>query len=166
MFFQFYDTQRRIWVMGQDGITEQDYDFDPGSIIPANEQGFVQTRMERARTHMHNFNFRITPGSLHQLNQTSRKLLYLQLLRSGFKIDSETVAKALDIPNWGILPGQTVLEKWGTERDLDATIAAQMQETAQGVGQGKGGGRPPSGKNLPQIKSKDGGSRTTVSESR
>jgi hypothetical protein len=166
MFFQFYDTQRRIWVMGQDGITEQDFDFDPGSIIPANEQGFVQTRMERARTHMHNFNFRITPGSLHQLNQTSRKLLYLQLMRSGYPIDPETVSTALDIPNWGHLQGNTVLEKWGQWKDLEATIADQMAQAAQGAGQGKGGGRKPSGQNLPQVKSKDGGSRTTVSESR
>jgi len=167
LLFQFYDTKRRIHVLGKDGITEEDFDFDPMSIIPADEPGFATTRMERAKLHQENFSFHIQPGSLHQLNQTSRKLLFLQLKRMGFKIDSETVAKALDLPNFGHLPGETMMEKWAAETDLDATIAAQLAEAGGGGGKpGKNQGRPPSGNRPPRVVNKDQGSRTSVVESK
>lgn len=179
LFFQFYDTKRRLKVLGTDGITEEDYDFDPQSLIPADPDGFATSRMERARIHQDNFKFKITPGSLHQINRQFTKMLYIQLRRMGFKIDSETMSRVLEIPNWGTLPGKNVLEKWMHETGMDADLQARLMQMAQAMQQGgappDGGsglpgqptqkGRPPSGGQPAHLESRDHGERTVLSES-
>src|SRR5215475_6138673 len=50
-------------------------------------QGQMVPQFERARWHKDNFNFTVTPYSLHEFNSMSRKLLYLQLQARGFPID-------------------------------------------------------------------------------
>ncbi len=39
LFFQFYDAPRRVQVMGQDGMTETDYDYEPGNLVPSHMPG-------------------------------------------------------------------------------------------------------------------------------
>ena len=97
-------------------------------------------------------------------------------------IDSETVMKAADVPNWGTLPGNTVLEKWKAEQEMKLEFAVKMKqlETALvpqgpaappapvGVGGSKGAeGRPPTGNKPPHMETKASaaGPRAVISES-
>ena len=172
LFFQFYDARRRIQVMGQDGVTEQDYDFEPGNLVPSHMPGEpTETKskfqqMERARWHMNNIFLEITPNSLHQITQTARKLMLLQLQKTGFPMDPWTLAEAFDVPNFGSPPvgARTVMERWLAWMRMQAEIK-QALAPPQAPGQGKGGGRPNSNGKPGHIVNKDGGTRSTISTS-
>jgi len=128
-FYQFYTLEDRIKILGEDGITEEDFDFVPGSLIPAslpnepkknyrtgeidNLNGiYLSKDMERAKKHIRNFKTTIHPTSLHQITHMSRKLLLMQASKlNPLLVDPQTLAEALDIENWGRLDGDTVLEK-------------------------------------------------------
>jgi hypothetical protein len=161
LFYEFYTTPRKVKVMGASGLEEHDFVFDPEALIPsqmksttyANE--IVPQNIARARASINNCIFHITPNSLHQIQQMTRKLLYLQLWRDGrFPIDPETVAEALDIPNFGTLPGDNtdVLTRWKEwnklmmQTQIEAQMQAQaaqlqMQMEAQAAGLGMIGGQ-------------------------
>jgi hypothetical protein len=151
MFFQFYTAPRRLQILGKDGVTLQDFEedehgnkkpliFRPGELIPAYAPGEPMngpsryTMIQRARMYMNSFFFKITPNSLHNITQMTRKLLYIQLQKAGMPIDPWTMADIMDIPNFGHAPEgtQTVFERWvAWERikgDLQARIQAQSQE--------------------------------------
>ena len=114
-------------MLGADGQTNEDFDYDPGSMVPAGEG----PRAVRGRSFISNFFYQITPGSLHQLRQSTTKLMYLQLIQRGQPIDPETFMNVMDVPNWGRVEGSTVKDKWlnwqKTQRDLGLeTQALQM----------------------------------------
>ena len=174
LFFEFYTAARRMQILGKNGITEEDYDYSPGSLIPSHlpteDKSLppASSMGERARKYMNSFFFKITPNSLHQITQLSRKLLYIQLLKAGIPIDPWTMAEVNDIPNFGPPPEgtTTVFQRWvAFERlkgDLQAHIqakameimaAAQMKSALLGQalgGQGGGGQPGVEGSNLPQ----------------
>jgi len=200
-FYQFYTAPRKVQILGKGGLSEEDFYFEPGALIPSKlkEQQFMDTvlpnSMEAAKRAKDSCIFHITPNSLHQIQQMSRKLLYLQLWRDGrFPIDPETVAEALDIPNFGSLPGgesNTVLDRYiqwmkiQLQMQIQAQQAmgqAQMEMQSQMAQSGLAGlaqqaagaagkpngqerpGRPPSGQKAPELKTKDGGQRTVITE--
>lgn len=208
LFFQFYDFSRRVKVLGHDGVTEEDLDYEPGQMIPGNlpneppmrgENGvrldgvFSSTQTQRAKAHVANFRTHISPTSLHAITHMQRKLLFLQASKiSPFLVSLETLAEQLDIPNWGHLEGDTELEKTISFIRLqeqlkieaairDAGVQGMLQSAAESmtpegqaagalgqIGELMGGasqGRPPSFTGAPQLKSKDGGTRTTVETS-
>ncbi len=168
-FFQFYTVPRRLQIMGEKGLVDEDYDYDPMNMIPSHLPGedttvpSRSTMLDRARWHQNNFIFHVTPHSLHQITQLSTKLMYMQLFAKGFPIDPWTVAEAMDIPNFGSPPPEciTVMDKWGYWKGTQAAMAQEGLAAQQ-----KAQGRPPSGQAAPQIKSKEGGARQTVTESR
>jgi hypothetical protein len=208
--FQFYTAPRRVQILGKDGVTEEDFYYRPGSLIPNALPGEdplnpKSREQDRAFWHMNNFLFHVTPNSMHQITQMTRKLVYLQLWRDQrFPISPQTVAEALDIPNWGTLDGNTEFDKWinymrqynelqiqlmmeqqkaalmmqmmaggmGGPQDpatagmMGLAAGLQANEMAGQQGQNPNEGRPPSGGEPPQIQQKDGGSRTTIAESR
>jgi len=189
LMLQYYDAKRVMQIVGEDGITPQTFDYDPTSLVPSHMPGenpdapSIYGKIERARKFANTLKFFITPNSLHAITQMSRQLLYLQLYRAQFPIDSRTVAEALDIPNYGNRPdGNTVHERWLNEQETKLEMAsrlAQLKTSLPGLQQppsplGPGGaaggpkkpeGRPPSGHAAPAIRSKDGGTRSTITES-
>jgi hypothetical protein len=127
-FFQFYTMPRRIAILGEAGLDMQDFDFDPGTLVPSlssQDEGYdpaydvnKTTRAERAKRHQKNFTFQITPNSLLAVSQLSRKLLYLQLWRGGL-MDPWTLFEILEIPNGGAPPsGATTI----TDRLMEAQL--------------------------------------------
>jgi hypothetical protein len=118
--------KRRINMLGMDGVTKEDFDADMGTMVPAGEG----SRMTRARVFLNNFFYQVTPGSLHTIKQSTTKLLYMQLAQRGLPIDPETLMSSFDVPNWGKLEGNTVLEKWinfqKIARDLGLQTAAMQ----------------------------------------
>jgi hypothetical protein len=162
-FAQFYTLPRRLTILGGEGVTMQDFDFDPGSLVPDfvdsndfDESGNVRAevldrgplpRYERAREHLRQFSFHIAPGSLLAASEMQRKLLYLQLARAGM-IDQTTLLETLGVPN---------INQIRTRMAEDSQLGIMMSESP--AGRKASGGAPP------QMKSKDGGTRTTITES-
>ena len=120
-FFQFYTMPRRINILGEQGIALREFDYDPGSLVPAmhaGEDGYtpaLDARLpsaERARQHMRNFTFQITPNSLLGASQLSRKLTYLQMYKLQL-MDPYSLWEAMEIPNAGTPPAnvQTVADR-------------------------------------------------------
>lgn len=166
-FFQFYNLPRRVSLLGEAGIDLQDFDFDPMNLVPSLEptdEGYeskwdpkITSRAERAKAHVKNFTFQITPNSLLAISQLSRKLTYLQLWRGGL-MDPWTLFEVLEIPNAGEPPDEA-------KTITDRLIAAQMIGL---TGQVSPAGRKASGQSAPsmQVKTDDTGApRVTVSES-
>jgi hypothetical protein len=156
LFYEFYTEVRKVKVMGASGLEERDFIFSPDTLIPESFRSTIYAsevipqNLARAKKNMNGCLFHITPNSLHQIQQMTRKLLYLQLWRDGrYPIDPETVAEALDIPNFGTLPGDAtdVLTRWQgwnqlmleTQMKAQAAVAQQqmaMQADAQMMGMG------------------------------
>lgn len=184
-FFQFYTAKRRMQMLGQQGLTEEDWDLDPGTLIPAPMLPGA-SRYEIAQRHALNFTFTVTPYSLHELNSISRKLLFLQLSRFGFPISWWKLAEVFDIEDFGPKPyiedpetgerrqTRNELETWIAQQEMMARMKAaseppqgapQSQQEAQtGVPHKPGAGRPPSGQQLPTLEQKSDG-RPIIRES-
>jgi len=131
--FQFYTAKRRWEILGLDGLTNEDMDSDPGSMIPDGQKGGYQgskqngtfvfnydpdllvprnidqlrgslSRFARARRHMQNFSYAVQPYSLHELNSITKKMAMLQLQRGGQPVDWWTMAEVWDMKNFGPKP--------------------------------------------------------------
>ena len=144
LFFEFYTAGRRMQILGPDGLTPQDVEyFDPANLVPERlpeENPNYQSsydRPARARKFMNSFFFKITPNSIHQITQMSRKLLYIQLQKAGFPLDPWTMAEVNDIANFGRPPEgtNTVMERWVAfekiKGELTGSIQAKVQEILQ-----------------------------------
>jgi hypothetical protein len=135
LFFEFYNTSRRLQVLGPDGLTEEDFDYDPGLMIPDHMPGEDPNQpsqyslAHRARWHAANFIFHIVPSSSYSITDSQRQLLNLQLFREGFPIDPGTVAETLGLPNWGahILGDGPILEKFMKWKTMEAQFGAELQ---------------------------------------
>ena len=169
-FFQFYTMQRRMAILGDQGIDMEDFNFDPGSLVPAyskkadGAQYMAQydmniPRNKRAKTHQKQFSMQMTPNSLLEISQISRKMMYLRLFREGL-VDPWTLWEVLEIPNAGAPPS-------GSKE-----IPARIQEAAaMGIGQPPGAtpGPAPTGQVPPHLEQKpdaDGIPRPVISESK
>jgi hypothetical protein len=174
---------RMMRIVGEDNMTLDAFDYDPVSMVPSHLAGedpgadSPTDKIQRARIFASNLRFIITPRSLHEMTQMSMKLGLVQLKKAGVQIDSQTIAEAWGVPNYGTIEGSTVREKFENEQKGNLMFAAQMKElgmslTDQGqmnpAGAGAGGkqqeGRPPSGHAAPALKSKPDG-RSIITES-
>lgn len=159
-FTQFYTLPIRVSILGPGGITQDDFDFDPGSLMP----DFVHDRdyhsdgsitpdavlrgplpkYNRAKEFMRRFIFKIAPGSLLNAAQVEQRLIYLQLARAGW-MDIFTLWETLGIPNIGVLP------------DNVRTIPERLQYQQQiGLsGDVNAAGRKASGQEIPRLVTKE-----------
>lgn len=133
-FFQFYTTAQRISILGPSGLTFEDFDFDPGTLIPdmlnmglADEMGNPLPRQERALKFIQFFTYQIAPGSLLAASEVTDKLMYLQLSRMGF-VDPVTLLEKLKVNN--IAPpdmmesmGKTIMERLQWAQRVGLTMA-------------------------------------------
>lgn len=129
-FFQFITAGRRLQTLGPEGVAEEDWDYEPGSLIPAANDSRLQAmresgrtpeswdsfapfdngssqmipQFERARWHKDNFTFSVVPYSLHEMNSITRKLLVMQRKKAGFPMDPWTEAELFDDKNFGDPP--------------------------------------------------------------
>lgn len=165
-FFQFYSTKKRVTILGaKQGLTFEDFDYDPDSMVPdmKEEHGSILPRHERAVKFIDNFAYQIAPGSLLAASEVTDKLMYLQLTRMG-GMDMATLLEKLGVPNLG-LPA-----------DFPQGIFPRLQWFAQqqialnggpaGVqGQPGGGpGRPASAQAMPSMHATPEGIKITESK--
>lgn len=152
-FSQFYTLEMIVAILGEEGRTPQDMDFDPGTFIPDFVHGsdFDQLgevtyearlrgplpRYDRAQEFLKQFEFKVQPSSLLAASEIEQKLMYLQLARGGL-IDSQTLLEKLQIPNV-----QQIMER-------------KMNEQMMGMGmQVSPAGRKSSGQEMPRIVMKE-----------
>jgi len=181
---QYYNVPRVMQIIGEEGVPLSVFDYKPEQIVPSHLPGedvdktSPTSDLVRARTFADNLQFMILPNSLHEMTQMVQKLGLVQLKKAQVKIDSQTIADAWQVPNYGSIRGNTVLERYKAEQQMDLEAMAAMKQIADEVGltppmpgmgaaPGKGQeGRPPSGNAPPAIASKDGGARSTITESK
>jgi hypothetical protein len=159
-FFQFYTTPMRLAILGPNAIVAEDFDFDPGSLVPDyvadtdfGDAGTVTqmalnrgplARVDRATHFLRYFTFHIAPASLLASSEIERKLLYLSLARAGL-IDHWTLLETLGVDNVGEPPqgARTITER----------LQAEQQE---GLGMNiSPTGRKASGQTMPRMVTKE-----------
>ena len=85
--FQFYTAKRRLRILGGNGLTWQDFDYDPGNMVPD---------AERREEHWMNFSMEIAPGSLLGTNKTQEKTAAMTLFKLG-AISRAALLRKLDL---------------------------------------------------------------------
>lgn len=141
------------------------------------------TKMQRARAFADNLRFFILPHSAHEITQMSYKLGLIQLRKAGIQIDSQTIAEAWNFDLGADFKSTTPYHRFFEEQEDMAEHAIrlkmivdalqqqginptpQMLAALSSVTGPTREGRPPSGSEAPQIVQKDGGARSTVSQS-
>jgi hypothetical protein len=177
-FMQFDSLDRRLEVLGTDGITKEDFDYSPATLVPDEEDHTSKLKMawDRGRQHANNFVYQVTPGSLHQITSMTRRLILYQLFKTpGFPMDPWTLAEAFDIFLGPKPPNvNTPVELWAEWQRILARMKAELAEEFGGAGEQPSGprggrtgvgGRAPTGGRPPQLKSRPDG-RSTIQESR
>ena len=117
--FQFMSAAHRIQILGDAGLTLQDFDYDPDTLVPALEPMDLATgtptpgytpeldakvpRDRRAQFFHKQFLFVVAPNSILAMNAQEQKLLRLQLARMGY-YDFWSLMENLEIPNVGTPP--------------------------------------------------------------
>lgn len=185
MVIQYKTTPQLIQVLGESLITPENYDYQPGNLIPSHLPGenkqrdSVFSKQQRIRWAANHIKFIILPGTMHQIVQTSQKLLFLQLWKMGYPIDPWTLGEVLSLGDVGKVPSgaNSMIEKWVAWQEMQievkAKLAAKMQEMAPDSGGGdeasntpglgphggqKGtGGRPSSDQTMPKLQAKGDG---------
>lgn len=144
-FSQYYTLPMRVQEIGPGGVVQDDFDFDPGSMIPdfVHDRDYTSMedpsnpgkkiysitpdallrgpmpRWDRAKEFMRRFVFKISPGSFLNSAQMEQKLIYLQLARAGW-MDIFTLWEVLGIPNIGVLPDdvRTIPERLNYQQQM------------------------------------------------
>jgi len=109
-FFQWYTTSRRIELLGKDGLTREDFNYDPGNMLPNPAKGDKRSRMDRTLEHHKLFSFQVAPNSWLNVSHTTQKMFYLQLFRANM-VDPWTIWDTFDVPDAGPMPAETVPER-------------------------------------------------------
>lgn len=159
-FSQFYTLPMRVVELGPGGVTQDDFDFDPGSLLPdfVHDRDYTQDgaidpqallrgplpRWDRAKEFLRRFVFKISPGSWLNSAQVEQKMIYLQLTRAGW-MDIFTLWEILGIPNIGVLPDNV--------RTIPERLLYQQQLGLSG--DVNASGRKASGQSPPRIVTKE-----------
>jgi len=133
-FLQFDNTQRRLQLLGQDGLSFTDFDYDPGKLLPVDVPGVPinSTLMQRALVFGRQFAFNVVPNSIFEFTDTQSMLMKFQLWRDGrFPIDPWTLAEALNLGNMGEPKGGTIVERWTEWMELSTKFQAKTMAEAQ-----------------------------------
>src|SRR6266700_1807933 len=156
-FSQYYTLNIRTTIAGAGAVTQEDFDYDPESLIPAythtsdlDAQGSPLAealargplpRYERAQEFLRRFTFKIAPGSFLNAAQIETKMLNFQLFRAGV-LDVFTLWESMGIPNIGVLPDnvKTVPERLAYQAEIGIIPAVSPA------------GRKASGQEAPRVK--------------
>lgn len=130
---QFYTVKQRMKILGADGITWEDFNYDPGMLYPGDETN-SSLNQSRKMSFWKQFSIIVEPGSLHSGARDKSKM------------------EALALASRGLLPPQEVMRKFGySDEDMQKFLMEMQQWRAIA-----GGGMNPQGPNGGGA----GGSRT------
>jgi len=148
-FFQFYTQAQRIAILGPQGQTFEDFDYDPGNLIPHDvlppmPDGSPAPRQERAREFFRYFSYQVAPGSLLNSASQQEKMMYMALARAGV-IDVATLLEKLNVPNIGLPENYPtgILARLQKQQEMGIGMAVSPQ------------GRKASGQDTPRMVMKE-----------
>lgn len=151
-YFQFLSTAKRVQILGSGGVTLNDFDFDPESMVPAlapGQPGYtpeldasLTTRDERARYFHKSLVFVVAPNSVLSINAQERKMLNLQLSRQGY-LDFWTLHETLETPNVGAPPAIPLPPLGPPPPTVLMGLLAQLQQPGVIQGMSSGVMAPP-----------------------
>jgi hypothetical protein len=110
--FQYMSQAKRVTLLGDAGLTLNDFDYDPGNLVPSmdvGQPGYTPEldasvpRDQRAQYFHKSFIFTVAPNSILAMNAAEAKMLRMQLARMGM-YDFWSLGEALEIPNMGLPP--------------------------------------------------------------
>jgi hypothetical protein len=87
--FQFHTLKRRVAMLGSDGMTWEDFDYDPGTMVPAGIP---------AEEHWKAFTFMMQPGSLLKSTRESGYPKAFAMRRQG-DMDLKNFLESIDMGN-------------------------------------------------------------------
>ena len=120
--FQFYSARRRMYMLGKAGLTFEDFDWDPGTCVPAGT---------RPEDHARRFVFLIQPGSLLNLDRMLLAQTALMLRRT-HDISRKTLYAELDM-NLDVTTEERELKREEME-GVPAIVAKQRGMAGPGAG--------------------------------
>lgn len=114
---QFYDAKQRMKLLGEDGITDQDFLYDPGTLYPGKKEfGSYYWKM---------FDLQVKPGSLHSGANDSSRIEAIGLAARGL------ISRREMFRRMGMDPGQA--ERILKEMIEEQQIIMEMQGGAGGT---------------------------------
>lgn len=136
-YFQYLSQAKRVAILGDAGQTLQDFDLDPGVMVPSlapGQDGYtpeldadLTTRDERARFMSKQFVFMASPNSILAMNAQEQKMVRLQLYRMG-AYDFWSLHETLETPNVGAPPAIPLPPLHPPSKEELAALAAQGPE--------------------------------------
>ena len=112
-YFQFLTKAKRVAILGSAGVTLNDFDYDPGTLVPALAQGDpgytpeldarLTTHDQRAQWMTKQFIFVVAPNSILAMHSTERRLQTMQQAQMGY-VDFWTFHDVFETPNVGAPP--------------------------------------------------------------
>jgi len=112
---QFYTTQRRFQTLGPNGAVLEDFDFNPGTLVPAAPTDSIESLPERAIEHKKNFIFDVQANSFLKVSNSTKQLQVLQLYQRN-AVDPWTLWDAFDMQGIGPWPAETIAERMGVAK--------------------------------------------------
>jgi hypothetical protein len=135
-YFQYLDQTKRRMILGDAGVVLEDFDFDPGKLVPAmkpGQPGYVPeldvdltTADQRAQFMTKQFIFVAAPNSILAMHATERKMQTMQQATMGY-VDFWTFHEVMETPNVGAPPAIPLPPL----RPVDPQIVMAMQMQAQ-----------------------------------
>ena len=109
--FQFYGAEKRVQILGEEGLSVNDFDTDPGSLVPAGQDPII----DRVTSIASRFRFVVAPNTFLNLSNVTDRMMKFQLWRAG-GYPLWSMWKALDIDMIGEQPAETQGEIMAIER--------------------------------------------------
>jgi hypothetical protein len=183
MILQWMTTGRIIEYVGPNNVTSDIFDFEPSSLIPSHlpdeyvngnlpttgvglDQKAIPSHyqpIERQRYLAKKLRLISVPSTLLKITQQQRQLQLMSLKKMQAPIGWVDIMPELGFDNFAQVQGDTILERYVNEEIEMLKVKVEMAKLAAaagleggGPGQGKGGGRPASGKK-PMKPSQKGG---------
>lgn len=178
LVLQYKTVPEIMQYVGEDGVTEEIFDYDPLSLIPSHMPGeaatdpltetprpSTYTKMERARWFAGNLKFTLLPHSVHEITQMSHRLILLQDRKAGLPIPAETIFESQNLGDIEDMKrkfyeeqAETVVEaiklqRLAKEEGIEMGVLDMMTAGKGGSQKGKGG-RPTSGVEPPRTVTK------------
>ena len=148
-YFQFLSKAKRVSILGPAGVTLDDFDYDPGKLVPAlkpGDQGYtpeldadLTTADQRAQFFHQQFIFMVAPNSILAMNSIERKMQTLQQATMGY-VDFWTFHEVFETPNVGAPPKIPLPP---LEPPSNEVLMGLMQQAATTPEIMLGGGGPP-----------------------
>lgn len=182
LVLQYMTTHELLQYVGEDGVTDEVFDYDPSSVVPSHLPGENPTGaggqpqasqhsvMTRAKWFAGNLKFFLLPHSVHEITQMTYRLMLLQMKRAGMPVSNQAIFEAVNLGN-----PDAVQKQYWEEKEEEVHHAVRLQKILQeegvdmqlqlpggmGGGGGKQKGRPPTGQTGPQLAQKGDGRPVT-----